>query len=146
MIDSKKQQLFAQMINLRANSIHFIKWWFGIGFSLDSAIESCLLHCYSNVAILLASRLYARKPLVTFSLSLHVRLPAACWHYVHCRHWRAGQPRQYSWRHLAAAMANKAAQAMHGWPEAYVPVPALARPVTVRKNLLWKFPISMKIS
>lgn len=48
----------------------------------------------------------------------------------------AGQPKQYSWRHLAAAMANKAAQAMLGWPEAYVPVPALARPVTVRKNLL----------
>jgi hypothetical protein len=32
----------------------------------------------------------------------------------------------YSWRHLAAAMANKAAQAMLGWPEAYVPVPALS--------------------
>ena len=52
----------------------------------------------------------------------------------------AGQPsRQCTagaiWQQL---MANKAAQAMLGWPEAYVPVPALApRPVvTVRKNLL----------
>jgi len=35
-----------------------------------------------------------------------------------CTAGRAGQPsRQYSWRHLAAAMANKAAQAMLGWPE-----------------------------